>query len=125
MSKLISILLATLFLAFSVQAKESKEERKAREAREKKEKRAKENAEIIKLTGKLTRMKGTTPAQWRVIWTGDASKEATVSWSTAESGKSHKVYYGETSRLGKVQNCQRSGEYTLNKKESGKIESAF
>lgn len=125
MSKLISILLATLFLALSVQAKESNEEKKAREAKERKEKRDKEQAEIIKLTSKLTRMKGTTPAQWRVIWTGDASTEATVSWSTAESGKSHKVYYGESSRLGKVQTCQRSGEYTLNKKETGKIESAF
>ena len=36
----------------------------------------------------------TTPAQWRVVWTGDASREATISWTTAEPGKKHVVYYG-------------------------------
>ena len=105
-----------LAFTFSMNA-ETKDERKKRAAREK--------AEIVKLTSKLTPLKGTTPAQWRVIWTGDAAREAIISWSTAEEGKSHKVYYGESSKLGKEQSCQRSGKYSVDKSEKGKIEAAF
>lgn len=113
-------------LAFSVSIQaESKKEKKAREAKERKEKQAKEKAEIMKLTGKMTPLKGTTPAQWRVIWTGDASREATISWSTAEEGKSHKVYYGISTELGTELECQRNGEYTVDKKEAKKVSSAF
>ena len=94
-------------------------------AQSKKKKESKDKQEIIKLTSKLTPLKGSTPAQWRVIWTGDAAREATISWSTAVAGKSHKVYFGETAKLGKVQECQRNGEYTQDKKEKGKLEQAF
>ena len=119
----LSLMLALSFALHS----ETKQEKKKRESKEKKERYEKEKAEIIKLTGKLTPLKGTTPAQWRVIWTGDAAREATISWSTAEEGKSHKVYYGETAKLGKEQVCQRGGEYTLDKKEKekGQVKSAF
>ena len=43
----------------------------------------------------MTKMTGTIPAQWRVTWTGDPSKEARISWNTAELGKQHRVHYGK------------------------------
>ena len=57
------------------------------------------DADIPKVSGQdlvsyMTPLEGTTPAQWRVIWTGDASTEATISWSTAEEGSKHRVLYG-------------------------------
>ncbi|MDX1565176.1 MAG: metallophosphoesterase family protein, partial [Phycisphaeraceae bacterium] len=33
------------------------------------------------------------PRHLRIIWIGDATSEATVSWSTLEKGSDHKVYY--------------------------------
>lgn len=125
MNKTLRILLAVfLALSFSLQA-ETKQEKKKRESQEKKKKASKEKAEIIKFTAKLTPLKGTTPAQWRVIWTGDAAREATISWSTAEAGSTHKVYFGETAKLGSVEKCHRNGEYTLDKREKGKVKAAF
>lgn len=41
-----------------------------------------------------TRLKGTKPAQWRVIWTDSPRTSAVVAWSTRKSGSSHKVYWG-------------------------------
>ena len=118
MNKLLKIFLALAFLlSCHLQAADSKKERDAQ--------REKERQEILKLTAKMTPLKGTVPAQWRVIWTGDTSAEVTISWSTAEKGNSHKVYYGESPSLGKVQECQRSGEYTLYKKEVKKVDPAF
>ncbi|EMI41313.1 purple acid phosphatase family protein [Rhodopirellula sp. SWK7] len=38
-------------------------------------------------------LKGTQPAQWRVVWTDDPATTATVSWSTAAAGKSHTVRF--------------------------------
>ncbi|QDS94258.1 PhoD-like phosphatase [Roseimaritima multifibrata] len=38
-------------------------------------------------------LKGTQPAQWRVVWTDDPATTATVSWSTAAAGKSHSVRF--------------------------------
>ena len=80
-----------------------------------------------KLTGenvaaKLTKVEGTTPAQWRVIWNGDASTQATISWSTAEEGKSHTLHYGtkahgtDADKYEFQQACQRNGMYTQGKK---------
>ena len=46
------------------------------------------------LVSHMTPLRGTIPAQWRVIWKGDASTEATISWSTAEEGSKHQVLYG-------------------------------
>ena len=53
--------------------------------------------DVKTLVTKMTPLKGTRPAQWRVVWTGDASREATISWTTAEPGKKHVVYYGPES----------------------------
>ncbi len=74
--------------------------------------------DVKSLVAKMTPLKGTTPAQWRVIWTEDASREATISWSTAELGKKHVVYYGTKSggKEGKPalsQECQSNGIYTI------------
>ncbi|MEZ5979439.1 MAG: metallophosphoesterase [Planctomycetota bacterium] len=38
-----------------------------------------------------TPLEGTRPAQWRVLWKGDASTTATVSWTTLERGEQHFV----------------------------------
>lgn len=82
--------------------------------------RAIADAEIPKVSAEdlishITPMKGTTPAQWRVIWTGDASREATISWSTAEKGAKHRVWYGtDRAKLERSQDCQRNGAYSVN-----------
>ena len=118
-------LFLSLLLAFSFALQsETKEERRQRKERQEK-KFQEEQKEVVKYTKNLTPLKGTTPAQWRVIWTGDTAREATISWSTAEEGKTHKIYYGESTDLGQEQNCQRNGEYTLDKKEKGKIKAGF
>jgi hypothetical protein len=36
---------------------------------------------------------GTNPAQWRVTWITDPATSATVSWSTANQGKSHQLSF--------------------------------
>ena len=73
----------------------------------------------VKTLTKMTPLKATTPAQWRVVWTGDASREATISWTTAEPGKKHVVYYGPESggkdgELALSQECQSNGVYSIN-----------
>ena len=77
-----------------------------------------ENLDVRTLVSRMTPLKGTTPAQWRVVWTGDATSEATISWTTAEAGKKHVVYYGTKSggRSGKPalsQQCQSNGLYSI------------
>ena len=77
-----------------------------------------ENLDVSSLIAKMTPLKGTTPAQWRVVWTGDASREATISWTTAEPGKTHVVHYGTESRGSKGQHsmrqaCQSNGLHTI------------
>ena len=74
--------------------------------------------DVKSLITKMTPLKGTTPAQWRVVWTDDASRKATISWTTAEPGEKHVVYYGIESggREGKPalsQQCQSNGIYTI------------
>ncbi len=74
--------------------------------------------DVKSLVTKMTPLKGTTPAQWRVVWTDDASRKATISWTTAEPGEKHVVYYGTKSggREGKPalsQECQSNGIYTI------------
>ncbi|MDX1681403.1 MAG: metallophosphoesterase family protein [Akkermansiaceae bacterium] len=51
--------------------------------------------EVEDLIQFMTPLEGTTPAQWRVMWYGDASTEATISWTTAEEGSKHRVLYGK------------------------------
>ena len=48
---------------------------------------------MSEILSRLTKMRGTTPAQWRIVWHGDPATEAHVAWSTAKAGKSHKLYY--------------------------------
>lgn len=107
----IKIVMALLILCLSINVKAKKN--------------SKGSAEIKAITAKLTKVSGTTPAQWRVIWNGDASRQATISWTTAEQGKTHKVYYGEQKTLGSESKCQRNGMYTLTKKEKGKVKPAY
>ena len=38
-------------------------------------------------------LEGTKPAQWRVTWTSDPAKTATVSWNTAKPGSTHVLHY--------------------------------
>ena len=49
-----------------------------------------------------TKMSGTIPAQWRVLWTGDPQTEATISWSTAQQSKTNTVHYDTAPRRGKT-----------------------
>lgn len=78
------------------------------------------DADIPKVSGKdlvghMTPLEGTTPAQWRVTWTGDASTQATISWSTAEEGSQHRVLYGTNhQKLDQSLDCQVNGTYTVN-----------
>ncbi len=67
----------------------------------------------------LTPLEGTTPAQWRITWTGDASTEAIISWSTAEAGEKHVLHYGTNARkYDKHQACQVNGKYSGKKDEA-------
>ena len=70
------------------------------------------NANVKDLIQHLTPLEGTTPAQWRVVWTGDASTEATISWTTAEEGSTHRVLYGtDPKKLDQVQEAQKNGQH--------------
>ena len=79
----------------------------------------------------MTVMEGTTPAQWRVIWTEDPARNATISWSTRAPGSRHYVCYDTESRGGDDSAYRqrkmviRSGAYTLGEKERGKVPGAF
>ena len=42
----------------------------------------------------MASVQGEGPSQWRVIWTKEPSTRATISWTTAKKGSSHKVRYG-------------------------------
>jgi len=64
-----------------------------------------------------TTLSGTTPAQWRVVWTESPSTRVTLSWSTAEEGREHSALLIEDPQPGvDVQGftvvCQRNGPYT-------------
>ena len=85
---------------------------------------------IEEISKKITPMLGKTPVQWRVTWTGDASTEATISWSTAEESKRNTVHYGTSDQDLNVRfyryhlNSKNSGQYTKDKDES-EIKSAY
>jgi len=76
---------------------------------------------------KLTVLKGSTPAQWRITIKGDASTTATVSWSTLKADGEHTLHYGKKSAAGDLAAysnklvCQRNGKYTPGAKESDEI----
>lgn len=91
------------------------------------EKKSKTSEEMLNITKSLTRLEGTTPAQWRIMWTGDASTEATVSWTTAERGKEHYVHYGTDKMAFSYKKIShRSGLHTLSKNDlKKKVKSAY
>ena len=81
--------------------------------------------DVNSLVSRMTPLKDMAPAQWRVVWTGDASREATLSWSTARAGKKHVVHYGTVpvGRGGKHklhQACHSNGLYTIIQPSSSK-----
>lgn len=58
-------------------------------------------------------LSGTKPAQWRLTWKDDPSTKATLSWSTAELGKTHKVLYREAdAEEQQAVECHRNGAFT-------------
>ena len=60
----------------------------------------------------MTPLEGTNPAQWRVIWVGDAAREAMVSWTTKEGGTRHRVLYGaDPGKLDLIQESQTNGQF--------------
>ena len=58
-------------------------------------------------------LKGTQPAQWRLMWTSNPQHEATVSWTTVSPGDKHRVYFAtaDKSQQGAVA-THRDGKYT-------------
>lgn len=66
-----------------------------------------------------TTMEGTTPAQWRVLWTADPQTQATVSWSTASESKTNTVYYDTAPHEGKVEQYKNKVAAHKNGKFSG------
>ena len=90
-----------------------------------------------------TRLEGTQPAQWRLVWTSDPAHEVTVSWTTLEAGNSHRVHFQPMEELresaqdhaptradGEEQHARevaahRSGAYTLDPTEIGEVTGAF
>ena len=69
-----------------------------------------------------TPLKGTQPAQWRLLWKTDPATAATLSWSTDK--KSDKNFVNlrkdgdeDTHRI----ECQRNGKYTQGKKKDPKL----
>ena len=64
----------------------------------------------------MANVQGEGPSQWRVIWTKEPSTKATISWTTAKKGSSHKVRYGVRSvgrkQFSNFQEPQRSDAYS-------------
>ena len=49
-----------------------------------------------------TKLKGTTPAQWRLSWHEDPAHEATISWTTAANPESSTLFYDTQPRGGEL-----------------------
>ena len=64
-----------------------------------------------------TTLEGTTPGQWRVVWTTEPQTRAMIGWSTREQGKRHEVRFDTEPRDGnldayrKVVRCKQNGRY--------------
>ncbi|MBT5909901.1 MAG: metallophosphoesterase family protein, partial [Opitutae bacterium] len=59
---------------------------------------------VNRKTDGLSKLEGSNPAQWRVIWKTDPANKATVSWTTATQGKNHVVHYDLMSKKGLPKN---------------------
>jgi hypothetical protein len=81
-----------------------------------------DKASMAEVLPRLTKMAGTTPAQWRVVWHGDPATQAGIAWSTAQPGKVHKLYYDteahglEVSKYKHTAMAHRSGKYRNDEK---------
>ncbi|MCC7509228.1 MAG: metallophosphoesterase family protein [Planctomycetes bacterium] len=68
-----------------------------------------------------TVLEGTTPAQWRLVWTTDPAHEATVGWTTAEAAKTNAVFFDTEPRQGALdkyrhqQAATATGRYSARK----------
>lgn len=56
-------------------------------------------------------LKGTKPAQWRLVWTTDPATSAKLIWNTAESGKEHAVLVGKRGENKLPVKAQINGQY--------------
>lgn len=89
-----------------------------------------EKADYKKLLQQLTPLEGTTPAQWRVTWSGDTASTATISWSTAQPGKKHRLHWGtrpgksDPKRYSNHLTVTDSGPYSLWETEAGNTKTA-
>lgn len=52
------------------------------------------------------------PRQWRLIWTSDPTREATLSWSTREAGSRHVVHLSSADGTSQVVTATHNGAYT-------------
>ena len=72
---------------------------------------------------RITPLKGSTPAQWRLSWKEDPAHKATLSWSTAAPEGEHLIYFDTVPHKGKLEAyanrlvCHLSGKYSLGKNE--------
>jgi len=71
------------------------------------------------LKEKRTELTGTTPAQWRVIWTKNPQTQATIAWSTAEKAPNSGIFIGPKSTGGNPQDYPNSVKAQNNGKYSG------
>lgn len=65
-------------------------------------------------------LKGTVPAQWRLVWRADPAHEATICWTTAEAGKRHRVQFRAVDDTGDdavegIVDCYANGPYSVTK----------
>ncbi len=80
-------------------------------------------ADYKQILKSLTPLEGTTPAQWRVIWTDDACHSATIGWDTALAGKKHTVHIDtsphglHTSQYKKHIESSVNGAFSIDAKE--------
>ncbi len=63
-------------------------------------------------------LEGTSPAQWRLVWTTDPATSATLCWSTASAGIEHRVLLQEdASEEVTPVTAQRNGRYSAKSPE--------
>lgn len=77
-------------------------------------------AEYKAFMSSCTRLEGTTPAQWRVIWTENPAHVATIGWSTFDPGTTHEVRWSTTpgDATPTVVQASRNGQYIPSDKET-------